>query len=109
MNDATDGGGAASPPGEAWRAAATEAKGCRNCPLWENATQTVFGEGPVPAEVMLVGEQPGDREDIEGQPFVGPAGRVLDDALAEVGIVRSETYVTNAVKHFKWTPRRSAA
>jgi DNA polymerase len=78
---------------------------CRACPLWKDATQTVFGEGPARATVLLVGEQPGDREDQEGRPFVGPAGRVLDDALAEAGIDRKQVYVTNAVKHFKWTPR----
>jgi DNA polymerase len=79
--------------------------GCRGCPLWRNATQAVFGEGRVRAAVMLVGEQPGDQEDVEGRPFVGPAGRVLDDALAEAGIDRDATYVTNAVKHFKWEAR----
>ncbi|MCW2974763.1 MAG: phage polymerase-related protein [Actinomycetia bacterium] len=78
---------------------------CRACPLWETGTQTVFGEGSPNAEVMLVGEQPGDREDIEGRPFVGPAGRLLDEALAEAGIDRDTTYVTNAVKHFKWVGR----
>jgi uracil-DNA glycosylase len=81
------------------------AAGCRACPLWENATQTVFGAGSRNSEAMFVGEQPGDREDIEGTPFVGPAGRVLDDALAQAGIDRSTVYVTNAVKHFKWEPR----
>ena len=78
---------------------------CQACPLWKTGTQTVFGEGLAKAEVMLVGEQPGDREDVEGRPFVGPAGRLLDTALAEAGIDRSLAYVTNAVKHFKWTPR----
>jgi uracil-DNA glycosylase len=78
---------------------------CRACPLWENATQTVFGEGLKRARVMLVGEQPGDREDLEGRPFVGPAGRILDQALEEAGIDRGDAYVTNVVKHFKWTPR----
>jgi uracil-DNA glycosylase family protein len=78
---------------------------CRACPLWKDATQTVFGEGPAKAVVVLVGEQPGDREDREGRPFVGPAGRVLDDALADAGIDRKQVYLTNAVKHFKWTPR----
>jgi uracil-DNA glycosylase len=78
---------------------------CRACPLWEDATQTVFGEGLKRARVMLVGEQPGDREDIEGRPFVGPAGRILDQALEEAGIDRGDAYVTNVVKHFKWTPR----
>jgi DNA polymerase len=81
------------------------AAGCRGCGLWENATQTVFGAGLRRAEVMLVGEQPGDREDREGKPFVGPAGRVLDRALTEAGIERESAYVTNAVKHFKWRPR----
>src|SRR5438309_2423604 len=78
------------------------AAGCRACPLWQTGTQTVFGEGTTSAAVMLVGEQPGDQEDRAGRPFVGPAGRVLDDALARAGIDRSATYVTNAVKHFKW-------
>jgi uracil-DNA glycosylase family protein len=82
-----------------------QAAECRACPLWENATQTVFGEGAADAEVMFVGEQPGDQEDTQGHPFVGPAGRVLDEALALAGIDRSTAYVTNAVKHFKWTPR----
>jgi uracil-DNA glycosylase family protein len=85
-----------------------EAAHCTNCDLYENATQTVFGEGPEDAEVMLVGETPGDKEDLEGRPFVGPSGRLLDEALAEAGIDRSRTYVTNAVKHFKWTPRGKA-
>jgi uracil-DNA glycosylase len=78
---------------------------CTACPLHRNATQTVFGAGLKRAEVMLVGEQPGDREDIEGEPFVGPAGRVLDEALENVGIDRSELFLTNAVKHFKWEGR----
>jgi DNA polymerase len=82
-----------------------EAAGCRNCDLWRNATQTVFGEGRAKARMMLVGEQPGDQEDLAGHPFVGPAGRLLDDALAEAGIDRREVYVTNAVKHFKWKAR----
>jgi uracil-DNA glycosylase family protein len=80
-------------------------EGCRGCPLWRSATQAVFGEGRTRATVMLVGEQPGDQEDIEGRPFVGPAGRVLDEALAEAGIDRGATYVTNAVKHFKFEAR----
>ncbi len=83
------------------------AAGCRNCELWQHATRTVFGEGPVPARALLIGEQPGDKEDRAGRPFVGPAGRVLDDALAELGIDRGELYVTNVVKHFKWTPSGS--
>jgi uracil-DNA glycosylase len=77
-------------------------KECQGCDLWRNATQTVFGEGPVHPDVMFVGEQPGDKEDLAGHPFVGPAGRVLDEALAAVGIDRRRAYVTNAVKHFKW-------
>jgi DNA polymerase len=81
------------------------AAGCRGCPLWENATQTVFGEGRRESQVMLVGEQPGDQEDLAGKPFVGPAGRMLDRALEEAGIDRSLAYVTNAVKHFKWQAR----
>ena len=75
------------------------------CPLWEGATQTVFGEGTRTAEIVFVGEQPGDVEDQEGRPFVGPAGRVFDDALADAGIDRKLAYVTNAVKHFKWQAR----
>ena len=78
---------------------------CHGCDLWRNATQTVFGEGPASAELVFVGEQPGDQEDKAGQPFVGPAGRIFDQALEEVGIERSRVYVTNAVKHFKWQPR----
>jgi uracil-DNA glycosylase len=81
------------------------ADGCRACPLWENATQAVFGEGRPAATVMLVGEQPGDQEDLEGRPFVGPAGRVLDEALEQAGVDRGAAYVTNAVKHFKWEAR----
>jgi uracil-DNA glycosylase family protein len=81
------------------------ASGCRACDLWKTGTQTVFGEGAVEAEVMMVGEQPGDREDVEGRPFVGPAGRVLDDALEQAGIDRNRVYLTNVVKHFKWRPR----
>ena len=78
---------------------------CQACDLWKRGTQTVFGEGRPKARVMLVGEQPGDQEDIQGRPFVGPAGKILDKALEEVGIDRNEVYVTNAVKHFKWEPR----
>ena len=81
------------------------AKGCRACPLWKNATQTVFGEGDGHARIMFVGEQPGDQEDLAGHPFVGPAGRILDQGLEEAGIDRARVYVTNAVKHFKWEPR----
>jgi uracil-DNA glycosylase family protein len=81
------------------------AAGCRGCHLWQVGTQTVFGEGAPKAEAMFVGEQPGDQEDKAGRPFVGPAGRVFDDALEAAGIDRSTTYVTNAVKHFKWQAR----
>jgi uracil-DNA glycosylase family protein len=81
------------------------AAGCRACPLWETGTQTVFGEGAAKAGAMFVGEQPGDQEDRQGRPFVGPAGRVLDEALALAGIERGSIYVTNAVKHFKWEAR----
>jgi DNA polymerase len=90
---------------ESLSAVKTSARRCKACPLWANATQTVFGEGPPRAGVMLVGEQPGDREDLAGRPFVGPAGRMLDRALAEAGLEREELYVTNAVKHFKNEPR----
>lgn len=81
------------------------AAGCRGCPLWARGTQTVFGEGPRRARVMLVGEQPGNDEDLAGKPFVGPAGRVLDRALEAAGIARDDVYVTNVVKHFKWEPK----
>jgi uracil-DNA glycosylase len=81
------------------------AEGCTACPLWAPATQTVFGEGPEEARVMLVGEQPGDQEDRQGHPFVGPAGQLLDRALAEAGVDREQVYVTNAVKHFKFEMR----
>src|SRR5712672_562535 len=87
------------------RALRAEASDCRACPLWKDATQTVFGEGPQNAQIMLVGEQPGDKEDLAGKPFVGPAGKMLDRALEEAGIDRSKVYVTNAVKHFKFVPR----
>jgi DNA polymerase len=87
---------------ESLRRAAQE---CRGCDLWQGSTQAVFGEGPEDAEIVLVGEQPGDREDIEGHPFVGPAGHVLDQALEGAGIERRRVYLTNAVKHFKWEAR----
>lgn len=87
---------------ERLREAAAE---CTACPLYQNATQTVFGEGAERARIMFVGEQPGDAEDLAGHPFVGPAGKLLDRCLAEAGIDRRQTYVTNAVKHFKWVPR----
>jgi uracil-DNA glycosylase len=101
------------PPMKAKRAASAgsiealreEASDCRACPLWKDATQTVFGEGPPTARVMLVGEQPGDKEDLAGKPFIGPAGQMLDRALEEAGIDRAKVYVTNAVKHFKFVPR----
>jgi uracil-DNA glycosylase len=81
------------------------ASSCQGCPLWRTATQTVFGSGKQSAEFLFVGEQPGDKEDIAGKPFVGPAGRVLDQALGLAGIQREAVYITNAVKHFKWTPK----
>ena len=78
---------------------------CKNCPLWKSGTQTVFGEGKSSSAIVIVGEQPGDQEDLAGRPFVGPAGKLLDRALEDAGIARTDTYVTNAVKHFKWEPR----
>jgi DNA polymerase len=87
------------------RSVADAARSCRACDLWRTGTQTVFGEGPRNADVVFVGEQPGDVEDRTGEPFVGPAGRVLDEALEAAGIDRRRVYVTNAVKHFKWRPR----
>lgn len=84
---------------------ASDAAGCQDCDLYRNATQTVFGQGPGNAKIILVGEQPGDQEDKAGAPFVGPAGRILDKALTEVGLERGDVYVTNAVKHFKWTAK----
>lgn len=97
---------AAAPEDFSSLAQAVRAAGeCTRCPLYRNATQVVFGEGPVRAPVIMVGEQPGDREDIEGHPFVGPAGRLLDAVLDEVRIDRKKVFVTNAVKHFKFTPR----
>jgi DNA polymerase len=93
------------PPHPTLVTAAAASAGCKGCDLWRRATQTVFGAGPSNAAVVLVGEQPGDEEDRAGKPFVGPAGRLLDRALAEAGIERSAVYVTNAVKHFSWEPR----
>ncbi len=90
---------------KAWAALRDEAAACTRCHLHQHATQTVFGEGPVDAPLMLIGEQPGDQEDLAGRPFVGPAGQLLDDALAQAGIDRSAAYLTNAVKHFKFEPR----
>src|SRR5207244_12946497 len=96
-------GGEAS---EALDDARGEAGACKDCDLWEHATGTVFGEGPVPTSLMLMGEQPGDQEDRAGRPFVGPAGRLLDEALADASIDRSSVYLTNAVKHFKFVAAR---
>ncbi|HEX6997139.1 MAG TPA: UdgX family uracil-DNA binding protein [Gammaproteobacteria bacterium] len=93
------------PPRRTLPALRTAAALCKGCPLWRNATQTVFGAGPADARIMLVGEVPGDREDLAGEPFVGPAGRLLDEALEAAGIARADVYVTNVVKHFKWQPR----
>jgi uracil-DNA glycosylase family protein len=92
-------------PRRALELLAAEAAGCTRCPLYRNATQTVLGEGPADAALMLIGEQPGDQEDLTGRPFVGPAGKVLDRALEAAGLDRNELYVTNAVKHFKNEPR----
>jgi DNA polymerase len=92
-------------PEKALKLLRVEARGCTRCDLYKNATQTVFGEGPADASLMLIGEQPGDQEDLAGLPFVGPAGKVLDKALEAAGIERSEVYITNAVKHFKNEPR----
>ncbi len=93
------------PPTKSLRTLANAAQKCRGCELYKNATQAVFGAGPKGARVILVGEQPGDQEDQQGAPFVGPAGALLDKALQESGISRSQVYLTNAVKHFKWEPR----
>jgi uracil-DNA glycosylase len=93
------------PPGANLEKLREIAAGCKACDLWLRGTQTVFGEGPTGAHVMFVGEQPGDKEDLEGRPFVGPAGAILDRTLEEAGIDRSKVYVTNVVKHFKWEPR----
>lgn len=111
FDDASSGEGAGAGPSErvdellSWDEVRRDAEGCRACPLWEPATQTVFGEGPIPARIMVVGEQPGDQEDLDGRPFVGPAGQVLDRALAEAEVDRTQIYVTNAVKHFKFEQR----
>src|SRR6185369_7975912 len=88
-----------------WQTLHDAAAGCRACDLWKRGTQTVFGEGARGASVLFVGEQPGNEEDLAGRPFVGPAGKLLDRALAEAGIERADAYVTNVVKHFKWEPR----
>jgi uracil-DNA glycosylase family protein len=92
------------PPGASLADLRRAAASCKACDLWKNATQTVFGEGGEDARIVMVGEQPGDREDLAGRPFVGPAGALLSKALAEAGIERSDVYVTNVVKHFKWVP-----
>lgn len=89
----------------AWAALRDKAMGCTRCHLYKHTTQTVFGEGPVDAKLMLVGEQPGDQEDLQGRPFVGPAGQLLDRALENAGVERSQVYISNAVKHFKFEPR----
>lgn len=91
--------------GKSWEALRAEAAHCTRCDLYRHATQTVFGEGPLGASIVFVGEQPGDQEDLAGKPFVGPAGQLFDRALADAGIDRSDTYVTNAVKHFKFKRR----
>ncbi len=108
MTEQTGQGGSAAaliPPGAALDELSAAAASCKACSLWASGTQTVFGEGGERADVMLVGEQPGDQEDRAGRPFVGPAGKLLDKALAEAGIDRREVYVTNVVKHFKWAAR----
>ena len=92
-------------PAEELQRLAAEAAGCQACDLYRNATQTVFGEGAPDARILLVGEQPGDQEDKAGEPFVGPAGRILDKALEQAGLAREDVYITNAVKHFKWTAK----
>jgi uracil-DNA glycosylase len=93
------------PDTSSWAPVLAAARKCTACHLYKRATQTVFGEGPKDAPMVLVGEQPGDYEDVAGKPFVGPAGKIMDHALEEAGIDRSQVYVTNAVKHFKWEPR----
>ena len=93
------------PPRRTLKSLRDAARDCRGCDLYANATQAVFGSGPRSARIVLVGEQPGNDEDLAGEPFVGPAGRVLDEALAAAGIARKDAYVTNVVKHFKWEPR----
>jgi len=104
-NDEESARPAAPPNTSSWSALREAARECTACHLYKRATQTVFGEGPKRAPIMLVGEQPGDYEDLAGKPFVGPAGQIMDRALEEEGIDRQEVYVTNAVKHFKWEPR----
>ncbi len=94
-----------APPIRSLRGLAAAAQECKACPLYKDATQAVFGEGPAAARLVLIGEQPGDAEDLAGHPFVGPAGGVLDRALVDAGVDREQVYLTNAVKHFKWEPR----
>jgi uracil-DNA glycosylase len=89
-----------------WEALFADARGCRRCELYKCGTQTVFGEGPLDAKIVFVGEQPGDQEDLSGRPFVGPAGQLFDTLLEKAGVDRSQTYVTNAVKHFKFVARQ---
>src|SRR5437763_153748 len=103
--DSTDWSLAPVPDSSSLTVVAKASRSCTACPLYKHATQTVFGEGPKDATFMLLGEQPGDQEDIAGKPFVGPAGKILDRALQDAGIERKQVYVTNAVKHFKWEPR----
>jgi uracil-DNA glycosylase family protein len=102
---APDTAAALIPPHPTLASLRAKARSCTACPLFERATQTVFGEGPEHARMLLVGETPGDQEDLKGRPFVGPAGKLLDRCLAAAGIERERAYVTNVVKHFKWTPR----
>jgi DNA polymerase len=97
-------GSSTLPQDESLASIRSQALQCRDCPLWQNATQTVFGEGSPTASIVFVGEQPGDQEDRAGQPFVGPSGRLLDSVLERAGLDRAGAYVTNAVKHFKWVP-----
>jgi DNA polymerase len=104
LNRAAEPAGPLAPRKATIRGLRQQASDCKACHLWKNATQTVFGEGNSKATIMLVGEQPGDQEDRAGKPFVGPAGKLLDEALADAGIDRAQAYVTNVVKHFKWAP-----
>src|SRR5437588_12847568 len=103
--DSTDWSPAPVPDSSSLTVVAKASRSCTACPLYKHATQTVFGEGPKGATFMFLGEQPGDQEDVAGKPFVGPAGKILDEGLEEAGIDRSQAYVTNVVKHFKWEPR----
>ncbi len=105
MTDKPNTAAALIPPDPTLPSLRATAMECHACPLYENATQTVFGEGPADAKLMLVGETPGDQEDRQGRPFVGPAGKLLDRCLETAGIERDKAYVSNVVKHFKWTPR----